>query len=186
MAHGIDPCEGDRRATVYIRRKENSVTEVIQNDNTAIQIQTPTPIHMPAGPTFDTLGLSGPILKAVLAEGYTTPTPIQLQAIPPALKGHDLLGIAQTGTGKTAAFALPILHYLIGNPAQRRKMAPRVLVLAPTRELATQITATLQPLAGHTTCVSPPFSAACRRPGRSRLCRPAPTSSWPAPAGWRI
>ncbi len=89
--------------------------------------------------TFESLGLAQPLLAALEDEGYLTPTPIQLQAIPPALEGKDLLGIAQTGTGKTAAFALPILHYLIGNPAQRRKMAPRVLVLAPTRELATQI-----------------------------------------------
>ena len=139
MAHGIDPCEGDRRATVYIRRKENSVTEVIQNDNTAIQIQTPTPIHMPAGPTFDTLGLSGPILKAVLAEGYTTPTPIQLQAIPQVMAGKDLLGIAQTGTGKTAAFALPILHRLMANQQRPGRGLCRVLVLSPTRELAGQI-----------------------------------------------
>ncbi|MGL6043545.1 MAG: DEAD/DEAH box helicase [Sandaracinobacteroides sp.] len=89
--------------------------------------------------TFESLGLAQPLCAALEEEGYTTPTPIQLQAIPPALKGNDLLGIAQTGTGKTAAFALPILHYLIGNPAPRRKLAPRVLVLAPTRELATQI-----------------------------------------------
>ncbi|MCG2842773.1 DEAD/DEAH box helicase [Sandaracinobacter sp. RS1-74] len=88
---------------------------------------------------FESLGLAQPLLMALAEEGYETPTPIQLQAIPPALEGKDLLGIAQTGTGKTAAFALPILHYLIGNPAPRRKMAPRVLVLAPTRELATQI-----------------------------------------------
>lgn len=89
--------------------------------------------------TFESLGLAQPLLAALADEGYETPTPIQLQAIPPALEGQDLLGIAQTGTGKTAAFALPILDYLIGNPAPRRKMAPRVLVLAPTRELATQI-----------------------------------------------
>jgi ATP-dependent RNA helicase RhlE len=89
--------------------------------------------------SFESLGLAQPLLAALADEGYDTPTPIQLQAIPPALKGADLLGIAQTGTGKTAAFALPILDYLIANPAPRRKLAPRVLVLAPTRELATQI-----------------------------------------------
>nr|WP_235977251.1 DEAD/DEAH box helicase [Sandaracinobacteroides hominis] len=89
--------------------------------------------------TFESLGLAQPLLAALAEEGYENPTPIQLQAIPPALERKDLLGIAQTGTGKTAAFALPILNYLIGNPAPRRKMAPRVLVLAPTRELATQI-----------------------------------------------
>ncbi len=88
---------------------------------------------------FNSLGLAEPLLAALAAEGYETPTPIQLQAIPPALLGNDLLGIAQTGTGKTAAFALPILTHLHNNPAPRRKLATRVLVLAPTRELATQI-----------------------------------------------
>ncbi|MFA7441511.1 MAG: DEAD/DEAH box helicase [Sphingomonadaceae bacterium] len=89
--------------------------------------------------TFNDLGLAEPLLRALADEGYTSPTPIQAQAIPPALAGHDLLGIAQTGTGKTAAFALPILNRLAENPAPRRKCATRVLVLAPTRELATQI-----------------------------------------------
>jgi ATP-dependent RNA helicase RhlE len=88
---------------------------------------------------FNDLGLSKPILKALETEGYTEPTPIQAQAIPFVLAGRDLLGIAQTGTGKTAAFALPILQRL----ADTRKPAPRrgarVLVLSPTRELASQI-----------------------------------------------
>ena len=88
---------------------------------------------------FTELGLAAPILKALADEGYTTPTPIQTKAIPPVLAGSDLLGIAQTGTGKTAAFALPILHRL----AADRRPAPRkgcsVLVLTPTRELASQI-----------------------------------------------
>ena len=88
---------------------------------------------------FTDLGLSKPLLKALETEGYTTPTPIQAQAIPFVLAGRDLLGIAQTGTGKTAAFALPILQRLADNrkPAPRRGC--RVLVLSPTRELATQI-----------------------------------------------
>jgi ATP-dependent RNA helicase RhlE len=88
---------------------------------------------------FTDLGLAKPLLKALAAEGYITPTPIQAKAIPSVLKGRDLLGIAQTGTGKTAAFALPILQRL----AEDRKPAPRkgarCLVLSPTRELATQI-----------------------------------------------
>ncbi|HZZ37192.1 MAG TPA: DEAD/DEAH box helicase, partial [Caulobacteraceae bacterium] len=88
---------------------------------------------------FTSLGLAAPLLKALAAEGYKTPTPIQAQAIAPIMAGGDLLGIAQTGTGKTAAFALPILHRL----GQDRRPAPargcRVLVLAPTRELASQI-----------------------------------------------
>lgn len=86
---------------------------------------------------FEDLKLIDPLLRAVRAEGYTTPTPIQEQAIPHALEGRDVLGCAQTGTGKTAAFALPILQRLSAAP--RRDRSIRVLVLAPTRELATQI-----------------------------------------------
>jgi ATP-dependent RNA helicase RhlE len=91
--------------------------------------------------TFEELGLSEPILRAVVSEGYTIPTPIQLKAIPHVLAGSDLLGCAQTGTGKTAAFALPILHRLThdGNPPHGRGRRIRVLVLSPTRELAAQI-----------------------------------------------
>ena len=88
---------------------------------------------------FDEFGLAEPIVRALAAAGYANPTPIQAEAIPAILAGHDLLGIAQTGTGKTAAFALPILHLL----THRRRPAPpggcRVLVLSPTRELASQI-----------------------------------------------
>ncbi|HZK98790.1 MAG TPA: DEAD/DEAH box helicase [Caulobacteraceae bacterium] len=88
---------------------------------------------------FNDLGLAKPLLKALTEEGYSEPTPIQAQAIPTVLTGRDLLGIAQTGTGKTAAFALPILHRLAADrkPAPRRGC--RVLVLTPTRELASQI-----------------------------------------------
>ena len=88
---------------------------------------------------FDSLGLTAPILKALVAEGYTIPTPIQAQAIPHVMVGRDLQGIAQTGTGKTAAFALPILHRLMSNPRPAPKRGARVLVLSPTRELASQI-----------------------------------------------
>ncbi len=89
--------------------------------------------------TFSSLGLSEPIRKALAAKGYETPTPIQLQAIPPVLEGRDLCGIAQTGTGKTAAFALPTLDYLARNAGAPPKRSARVLVLSPTRELAAQI-----------------------------------------------
>jgi ATP-dependent RNA helicase RhlE len=98
---------------------------------------------------FADLGLAAPLLEALAAENYTTPTPIQAQAIPHVLTGRDLLGIAQTGTGKTAAFALPILHRLA---ADRRPPAPhscRVLVLAPTRELASQILDSFQTYGRH-------------------------------------
>jgi ATP-dependent RNA helicase RhlE len=89
--------------------------------------------------TFEELGLVPPLLKALAAEGYTTPTPIQLQAIPFALQGRDVQGIAQTGTGKTAAFALPILQRLAASPKRVGPGGCRVLVLSPTRELASQI-----------------------------------------------
>ena len=88
---------------------------------------------------FQALGLSAPLLKALAHTGYTVPTPIQMQAIPPALAGRDVEGIAQTGTGKTAAFALPILDRLLANPKRVAGRGTRVLVLAPTRELAAQI-----------------------------------------------
>ena len=89
--------------------------------------------------TFSELGLSASILQALHAEGYETPTPIQKQAIPVVLTGRDLLGIAQTGTGKTAAFALPIIHRLAADKRPPRPKTCRVLVLTPTRELASQI-----------------------------------------------
>jgi len=87
--------------------------------------------------TFEELGLSQKVLAAVQASGYTTPTPIQAQAIPPALQGRDILGIAQTGTGKTAAFTLPMLSRLESGRARAR--VPRTLILEPTRELAAQV-----------------------------------------------
>jgi ATP-dependent RNA helicase RhlE len=88
---------------------------------------------------FNSLGLSEPLLRALAAREYTTPTPIQTRAIPHLLAGRDLLGIAQTGTGKTAAFALPMLQLLTAANRRPRPRMPRALVLAPTRELATQI-----------------------------------------------
>jgi ATP-dependent RNA helicase RhlE len=89
--------------------------------------------------TFEGLGLASPILKALTTEGYVTPTPIQLQAIPHVMLGRDVQGIAQTGTGKTAAFALPILHRLLADKKAAKPRSCRVLVLSPTRELASQI-----------------------------------------------
>lgn len=87
---------------------------------------------------FKSLNLSEPILRAVTTEGYTTPTPIQAQSIPDVLQGRDLMGCAQTGTGKTAAFALPILDSLSRRPVRGPRRI-RALVLSPTRELAIQI-----------------------------------------------
>ncbi|MEA4825080.1 MAG: DEAD/DEAH box helicase [Clostridium sp.] len=90
--------------------------------------------------SFKNLNLIDPILKALNSKGYTNPTPIQEQAIPHILKGKDLLGCAQTGTGKTAAFALPILQLLYSEQrASKRTQTVKALILAPTRELAVQI-----------------------------------------------
>ena len=89
--------------------------------------------------SFASLGLSEPIQRAVTALGYTAPTPIQAGAIPQLLAGRDLLGVAQTGTGKTGAFALPIIQHLLNERVRYRPYGTRVLILAPTRELALQI-----------------------------------------------
>jgi ATP-dependent RNA helicase RhlE len=88
---------------------------------------------------FTDLSLAEPLLRALGEKNYTEPSPIQAKAIPFLLQGRDLIGVAQTGTGKTAAFALPILQRLAANPAPATPKRPRVLVLAPTRELAAQI-----------------------------------------------
>jgi ATP-dependent RNA helicase RhlE len=97
---------------------------------------------------FQILGLDAKILQAVNEAGYTEPTPIQTAAIPPIIAGHDLIGIAQTGTGKTAAFTLPILTKLALQPAGQRR-GTRVLVIAPTRELAVQIEENVKIYAKH-------------------------------------
>ncbi|MEJ2654150.1 MAG: DEAD/DEAH box helicase [Acidihalobacter sp.] len=94
--------------------------------------------------SFSELALSAPVLQAVAEVGYEAPSPIQAESIPPLLDGRDVLGMAQTGTGKTAAFALPLLSRL--DPAQR---VPQVLVLAPTRELAIQVAEAMQTYARH-------------------------------------
>ena len=94
---------------------------------------------MPHMSDFASFGLSAPILAALTRSEYTVPTPIQAQAIPHVMRGADLLGIAQTGTGKTAAFALPIIHRLMAERRPYQRNACRCLVLAPTRELASQI-----------------------------------------------
>jgi ATP-dependent RNA helicase RhlE len=93
---------------------------------------------------FSDLGLAKPLLAALTAKGYETPTPIQVQSIPPLLEGRDLCGVAQTGTGKTAAFALPSIQFLTENPAPPIPRHCRMLVLSPTRELAAQIAASFK------------------------------------------
>ncbi len=99
---------------------------------------------MPSPLTFDQLALAAPLLKAINEVGYEAPSPIQAAAIPPLLKGHDLVGQAQTGTGKTAAFALPLLSRI--DLALKR---PQILVLAPTRELAIQVAEAFRTYARH-------------------------------------
>jgi len=89
--------------------------------------------------SFQDFGLNHAIARALAEEKYLTPTPIQAQTIPTVMSGRDVIGIAQTGTGKTAAFALPILHRLAAAPQPPAKKACRVLVLSPTRELSGQI-----------------------------------------------
>ncbi|MBO6755314.1 MAG: DEAD/DEAH box helicase [Roseibium sp.] len=93
---------------------------------------------------FQSLGLCRPLLKAVEANGYETPTPIQREAIPYVLKGCDLLGLAQTGTGKTAAFGLPLADRLLADPEPVLPKGTRALILAPTRELVNQIAANIR------------------------------------------
>ncbi len=108
-------------------------------------IQGNTPMSDTTAPIkFDALGLHNQILKAVEEVGYETPSPIQAQCIPPLLEGHDLLGQAQTGTGKTAAFALPLLSRI-----DTKSKQPQLLVLAPTRELAIQVAEAFQKYAHH-------------------------------------
>jgi superfamily II DNA/RNA helicase len=89
--------------------------------------------------SFQDLKLNGAITRALTEEKYVTPTPIQAQTIPTVMSGRDMIGIAQTGTGKTAAFALPILHRLAENPRSPERRSCRVVVLSPTRELSAQI-----------------------------------------------
>lgn len=102
--------------------------------------------------TFETLGLSPALLRALAETSYTTPTPIQAQAIPAGLDGRDVLGAAQTGTGKTAAFGLPLLQRLAKETPPKGPRKPRALVLVPTRELAVQVADSIKPTAA--TCGS--------------------------------
>ena len=89
--------------------------------------------------SFEDLQLAEPVQRALRDQNYSIPTPIQERSIPAQLEGRDLIGCAQTGTGKTAAFALPILHHIANNPKALKRGKTRALVLTPTRELAGQV-----------------------------------------------
>jgi ATP-dependent RNA helicase DeaD len=99
--------------------------------------------HSPSPAGFDRFGLHPSLLRGTQAAGFETPRPIQAAAIPAGLDGRDVLGLAQTGTGKTAAFALPLLQRILDTG----RRGPQALVLAPTRELANQIDAEIRELA---------------------------------------
>jgi len=121
-------------------RTSRRFCSVLQYSGTIPEDHIDTHKDSAAAPRFDELELIPPLLDAVKREGYTHPTPIQAKAIPPALAGRDVLGAAQTGTGKTAAFALPILQDLVTDPWRSGGRRPiRALVLTPTRELAAQV-----------------------------------------------
>ncbi len=122
--------------------------------------------------SFTELHLAEPLLKALDGEGYKTPTPIQAQAIPPVMEGRNLLGIAQTGTGKTAAFALPILHRLAADRRPAPRKGCRVLVLSPTRELCSQIGESFRAYGRHLgITVAVVFGGVAHRPQIQALAR---------------
>ncbi|MDB5735150.1 MAG: box helicase domain protein, partial [Alphaproteobacteria bacterium] len=131
----VAPLSQERATTsVTISGAEAGLDEVIENTQTSI---TEAPASEAVQNGFEALGLSPELLKAVADSGYTTPTPIQAQTIPLALQRRDVIGIAQTGTGKTASFTLPMIEMLSKGRAKARM--PRALVLEPTRELADQV-----------------------------------------------
>ncbi len=133
--------------------------------------------------SFLQLGLAEPIARALAEEKYTDPTPIQAQTIPQVLAARDVVGIAQTGTGKTAAFALPILHHLSKNKQRLEQRTCRVLVLSPTRELSAQIVDSFQTYGRH---VRPRVTLAIGGVPinrRSAIWSAASTSWWRRPAG---
>ncbi|GGJ84167.1 RNA helicase [Pilimelia anulata] len=107
----------------------------------------PTDPSVETSTTFAALGVAGPLVRALARQGVATPFPIQAATLPDTLAGRDVLGCGRTGSGKTYAFVVPVLHHLATHPAPRRPGRPRALILVPTRELATQIAAAIEPLA---------------------------------------
>ncbi len=124
-------------------------------------------LSAPAFLTFDDFSFSPPVRDAIRDAGYTVPTPIQAQAIPLALKGRDIIGLAQTGTGKTAAFTLPIIEQLLGGPSR-----VRALILTPTRELAAQVEESFRKYGKHSDLqVAPIFGGVALDPQEKQLRR---------------
>ena len=134
--------------------------------------------------TFEALALSEPLLRAAAANGYQQPTEIQKRAIPIILQGRDLMASAQTGTGKTAAFVLPILERLARNPV-RSHPGPRVLVLTPTRELATQVEQEVRKLSRYSRCTSGSIVGGVSYTPQERLLS-QPVDILPLPEGIEI
>jgi superfamily II DNA/RNA helicase len=140
---GVEPkfSESLHPGSVQQAGTEGRPSDEIQLNSVPEPVAEPTPSvsteNSPSGPDFASLGLSPDLLKAVEQSGYTTPTPIQAQSIPHVLQRRDIIGIAQTGTGKTASFTLPMIELLARGRAKARM--PRSLILEPTRELAAQV-----------------------------------------------
>ena len=132
--------------------------------------------------TFSTFNLGARLTAGVDVLGYEEPTPIQEQSIPPIMAGRDVMGLAQTGAGKTAAFALPILQRL----EQGRRGRVRALIIAPTRELAEQIHQSFQDLGRQTRLRSITVYGGSARGRKCRRCALAPISSWRALGGSSI
>ncbi|GBQ24562.1 RNA helicase [Acetobacter estunensis NRIC 0472] len=137
------PAEDEEHHPLHITGALEVTTEPAPQSHKSVIVEAAPVVAAPvakaedAEPLFSDLGLSAPLLQAVQEMGYVHPTPIQAQAIPAVLRGQDVLGVAQTGTGKTASFTLPLLEILSGSRARARM--PRSLILEPTRELALQV-----------------------------------------------
>jgi ATP-dependent RNA helicase RhlE len=132
------PLARSSEKVVYMTTLEKTPSEAIASP-LPINVPVVAPLIPVSSLTFTSMPLAEPIQRALKEKSYTVPSPIQAQAIPHLLEGRDLIGVAQTGTGKTAAFALPILHRLASSQLRSAPGQPRVLVLTPTRELAVQI-----------------------------------------------
>jgi ATP-dependent RNA helicase RhlE len=147
--------------------QDRTGTAIAPPSDVSVALTPPLALPLAADATFEQLGLIPELLAAVRDAGYTTPTPIQRQAIPIALNGRDLIGLAQTGTGKTAGFTLPIVQRLHGGPRRTR-----ALVLTPTRELCMQVEESIRKYAKHSSVdVAPVFGGVSYEPQENALRR---------------